>query len=198
MGRKCWESIPQKFRPLKNRLNVVISRTLPSHREENLIIRCRFCHPVYTFRNYNDVINLCYSDDFEGIVKELMCGELSEKVEKVWNIGGAEIYKLALDMDLVDQLLITKIQNECVSPVFFVFIHFALLFFLFASKSTLFFMAKSCRFSRYNSLQFFSFDADVFLTGVDWNHFQEDENARSDRMTENGIDFSFSCYRYVE
>lgn len=29
MGRRCWESIPEKFRPMRNRVNVILSRTLP-------------------------------------------------------------------------------------------------------------------------------------------------------------------------
>ncbi|ETN75105.1 dihydrofolate reductase [Necator americanus] len=96
MGRKCWESIPEKFKPLKKRLNVVISRTLPARREKDLIV----------------------SDNFDGIIKELMSGELSEKVEKVWNIGGAEIYKLALESGLVGELLITKIRRDFDADVF--------------------------------------------------------------------------------
>ena len=32
MGRKTWDSIPQKFRPLPNRINVVISRNKAVHR----------------------------------------------------------------------------------------------------------------------------------------------------------------------
>ncbi|WKX91758.1 hypothetical protein Q1695_010078 [Nippostrongylus brasiliensis] len=132
MGRKCWESIPEKFRPLKGRLNVVISRTLPKHRDENLII----------------------SDNFDEVVKELASGSLSENVEKIWNIGGAEIYKMALEKGCVDQLIVTKIQKD--------------------------------------------FDCDVFLKGVDWDHFQEDVSERSDLMTENDLVFSFHTYHYVD
>lgn len=59
-----------------------------------------------------------FSDDFDEIVTELICGSLSEKVENVWNIGGAEIYKIGLEKGFVNQILITKIRQELVSFAF--------------------------------------------------------------------------------
>jgi dihydrofolate reductase len=67
MGRKCWESIPEKYRPLPNRNNIVMSRD-----------------PNYVANGAT------VSDDLERI---LVSHENSDK--QVFIIGGAELYKEA-------------------------------------------------------------------------------------------------------
>ncbi|CAJ0930196.1 unnamed protein product, partial [Mesorhabditis belari] len=90
MGRKCWESIPPKFRPLKGRLNVVVSRSLEPIQTEHLII----------------------SNDIDEVLRQLKKAQDENEIETIWNIGGRDIYSWALERDLAEKLVVTHIQNS--------------------------------------------------------------------------------------
>lgn len=85
MGRKTWESLPAKFKPLPGRLNVVISSDASTR--ENL--KKNGTSPA------------------ENLREALLICELSNAPE-VWVIGGAQIYSLALP--LAHKLVITEID----------------------------------------------------------------------------------------
>ncbi|KAI5958766.1 DFR1 [Candida margitis] len=86
MGRKTWESIPSKFRPLPNRLNVILSRSF-----ENKIID-------------DDVLHAKSVQDSLRLIKD-------KNIERVYVIGGAEIYNEFIKSGLVDNVLLTEIEN---------------------------------------------------------------------------------------
>lgn len=91
MGRKTYESIPERFRPLPSRKNVVVSRKT---RQEN--------YPV-------DVI---VSDSiFEAIEKAALFGE------DYHVIGGSQIYEQT--MDLANRLEITEVHQKIEGDTFF-------------------------------------------------------------------------------
>lgn len=69
MGRKTWESLPEKFRPLPNRLNLVITR------------QTDFLVPAGVEK---------YSDITTALA--------AHKNEDVMIIGGAEIYRATIDL----------------------------------------------------------------------------------------------------
>jgi dihydrofolate reductase len=85
MGRKTWDSLPQKFRPLPGRMNVVISSDA-SIREHLSQIGC------YPAQNLRESLLIC---------------EQSGATE-AWVMGGAQIYSQALP--LAHQLVITEID----------------------------------------------------------------------------------------
>ena len=83
MGRKNFESIPMKFRPLPNRVNIVVTRQA----------------------DYNaDGIEL-FNTIEEGIQFARDAGE-----EELFIIGGAEIYNQTIDQ--ADRIYLTEINTE--------------------------------------------------------------------------------------
>ncbi len=82
MGRKNYESIPEQYRPFKNRLNIVVS-----NQSEYVAPGC------HLFQNLNDAIAFAKVQD----------------QQEVFVIGGGQIYAEALKMNLVDTMYITHI-----------------------------------------------------------------------------------------
>ena len=77
MGRKNYESIPERFRPLPNRTNVVITRQSDYQAEG--------CVVVNSLENALELAQ--HNGDDEPFI-----------------IGGGQIYKLALERNLVDKI----------------------------------------------------------------------------------------------
>ncbi|XP_057254678.1 dihydrofolate reductase isoform X2 [Pezoporus wallicus] len=78
MGKKTWFSIPEKNRPLKDRINIVLSRELKE--------TPKGAH--YLSKNLDDALALLDSP------------ELKSKVDMVWIIGGTSVYKVVKDSAL--------------------------------------------------------------------------------------------------
>lgn len=93
MGRRTWESIPRKFRPLSNRTNVVLSSS----------------------GNFDQLSDQC-----------IAASSLDEALNKVANIpgkifiiGGAKLYKSALDDPHTTRVLLTEITADIKCDSFF-------------------------------------------------------------------------------
>jgi len=83
-GRKNYESIPAKYRPLKDRVNIVVSR------------------------------NATYEAPGALVVDSLAAGlEIAQHANEVeaFIIGGGQIYREALTMRLVDRLYLTIVHS---------------------------------------------------------------------------------------
>lgn len=92
MGRKNYESIPEKYRPLPHRENVILTR--------NKDFKAEGCHVFHSF----DEVLTHYAD---------------EEDRTMFIIGGGEIYKEALDKDIVDEMYITKVEKAYEADTFF-------------------------------------------------------------------------------
>ncbi|MBD79390.1 MAG: dihydrofolate reductase [Crocinitomicaceae bacterium] len=91
-GRKNYESIPPKFRPLKDRTNIVVTRN----------------------GNYSEP-NIKVAGSIERALE--IAKELGET--EVFIIGGGQIYKEALEKGLVQKMYITHVDTNLEADTFF-------------------------------------------------------------------------------
>jgi dihydrofolate reductase len=91
-GRKNYISIPEKYRPLVNRTNIVLTRS-ENFNEEGCIVK----------HNLQDAISYALdSDDTE-----------------IFIIGGGQIYKEALAENLIDKMYVTHVHQTFDADTFF-------------------------------------------------------------------------------
>ncbi|XP_063468275.1 dihydrofolate reductase isoform X2 [Symphalangus syndactylus] len=97
MGKKTWFSIPEKNRPLKGRINLVLSRELKEPPQG--------AH--FLSRSLDDALKLTEQP------------ELANKVDMVWIVGGSSVYKEAMNYPGHLKLFVTRIMQDFESDTFF-------------------------------------------------------------------------------
>ncbi len=91
MGRKTWGSLPEKFRPLPGRTNIVVTR--------------------------NTDYKAGGAEIANSLESALSAAERADGANEILIIGGGEIYKEALTF--ADRLYLTLVEDETLGDTFF-------------------------------------------------------------------------------
>ena len=94
MGRKTYESIPERFRPLPDRTNIVVSKTLNPEMKGILVAR-----------TIEDALTLAQANCSQG--------------EPAYVIGGEQIYRVTINRDETTRLEITEVKVTYEGDAFF-------------------------------------------------------------------------------
>lgn len=92
MGRKTWESIPAKFRPLTQRLNVVLSR--------NSNIREELGLPA----------SVLVATSLDSALQQLSSVDLEKQVDKIFVVGGEAVYREAVESQYCEKIHLTSVE----------------------------------------------------------------------------------------
>lgn len=92
MGKNTYISIPENYKPLKNRINIVLSKSITP--TENIEFNDK--NPIY----FNELTLLfLYLDKYKN------------DINNVFIIGGSQIYKIFLEYKLINKVYINSIKN---------------------------------------------------------------------------------------
>jgi dihydrofolate reductase len=114
MGRKTWESIPERFRPLPGRLNVVVSRSAGGAGAIGGVGKEKEkewgAGGMVIARSLEEALGYLHRQ--QGVEGEGRLG-------RVFVIGGGEIYRAALEMREARRVLLTRVRSEFECDTFF-------------------------------------------------------------------------------
>ncbi|XP_066601174.1 dihydrofolate reductase [Prorops nasuta] len=96
MGRVTWECIPKRYRPLKDRINIVLTT-------KNL--------------DYGDEAIVC--NGLSQALDLISKGPLKDQVESIWVIGGSSVYKASMESPHFSRLYLTRIKKYFECDAFF-------------------------------------------------------------------------------
>jgi dihydrofolate reductase len=95
MGRKTYDSIPPIRKPLKNRINIILTNNPENYKSYDNLIYCKEDKLDYYINYYYNTNN----------------------INKVFYIGGSEIYKKYLNK--INNLYVTYVDNDYKCDIFF-------------------------------------------------------------------------------
>lgn len=96
MGRKTWQSIPVKFRPLPCRINIVLTSDVGRFQRRNVY----WCNSILA-------------------VEDVLNNTLSRVINIAWVIGGASMYEWALKRPDCERIYLTWIKKKFECDTFF-------------------------------------------------------------------------------
>ncbi|KAJ8704490.1 hypothetical protein PYW07_011678 [Mythimna separata] len=97
MGRKTWDSIPDKYRPLSDRVNIVLTHHVDALKDkvpEGVVV----------------------VSGLDGAIEYI---ETRPDIESTWVIGGSAIYEAAMAHPNCGKIYLTEIQNTYDCDTFF-------------------------------------------------------------------------------
>ncbi|EON68310.1 dihydrofolate reductase [Coniosporium apollinis CBS 100218] len=116
MGRKTWESIPPKFRPLRDRVNVVVTSSgrlagvePEKAREQAVVVATSLEEAVGCLRPADEKEDTGTGDASTSL----------PPIGKMFIIGGSSLYRAALDLPQAKRVLLTKIYKDYDCDTFF-------------------------------------------------------------------------------
>jgi thymidylate synthase len=104
MGRKTWDSLPDKFKPLPNRINVIITSNadLLSTPKPDTVEPNTDCAVIYSSWDNYEAELIAFQDIYSRQTSRLI-------ISQIFIIGGEQIYRLALAQKHINRMYVTEV-----------------------------------------------------------------------------------------